>query len=186
MWGGVYGSSARGVRRAGVRLKRRGCTDTLPLGLGPSAGTPHVDQHPAPSARPRPLAVREVLGTSVPLRSGPPTRPASAVCGWCPAAQEYLWSIELTFQRESFVLWNCKRLDFRRILAAPGGFEPPMKVLQFREAFFLMAGPAFWCAVIAGSTSCLGASVLELFSNHTGGLGGPWPSASRIAARCCW
>jgi len=32
---------------------------------------------------------------------------------------------------------------------------------------FLTAGPAFRCGVLSGSASCLGASVLELFSNHT-------------------
>jgi hypothetical protein len=31
----------------------------------------------------------------------------------------------------------------------------------------LTAGPAFWYVVLAGFTSCLGVSVLELFSNHT-------------------
>ena len=30
-----------------------------------------------------------------------------------------------------------------------------------------MAGPAFWCVVPAGSTSCLGVCVLELFSTFS-------------------
>ena len=48
-----------------------------------------------------------------------------------------------------------------RIGTGEGGFA------DFAGFPFLMAGPAFWCVVLAGSTSCLGVSVLALFSNHS-------------------
>ena len=42
-----------------------------------------------------------------------------------------------------------------------------------------MAGPAFWCVVLAGSTSCLGGFVLELFSTSFAP-----PHVSLEAQRC--
>jgi hypothetical protein len=66
-------------------------------------------------------------------------------------------------------------IDLAQEMEAPPGFEPGMEVLQISEASLpSWAGPAFWYVVVARSTSWLGVSILELFSNHT-----PEPSLAR-------